>query len=54
MEVEEMLQNTFLFSSCAFSASDIPLLILTQVRTNVENLPLTAEMGIVEEYLKVW
>lgn len=51
--MEEMLQNTFLFSSCAFPASEIPRLILNQVRTNVENLPLTAEMEFVKEYLKV-
>lgn len=50
--MEEMLQNTFLFSSCAFPASDIPLLIPTQVRT-VENLPLTVEMKFVKEHVKV-
>lgn len=37
----------------ALPASDIPLLIVTQVRNDGENPPLTAEMELVREYLKV-
>lgn len=35
-----------------FPASDVPLLILTQVRTSGENPPLTAQMAFSREHLK--
>lgn len=37
----------------ASKASDIPQLILTQVRTSGENPPLTAEMEFVREHLEL-